>query len=481
MIGMVAGCAAPVTLECEDDAPLCAVAEILAESRDRAADVGIAKVALYQGVESILMQQRDDPISDVAIVTGRDALIRVFVEPGDDFEPREIGARFYIHHGGQIIGAGEGRARIDGPSEQAELESTLNVPISGTMLPEAELSWSVELVEVVDRPPRGSTSAALYPAQGTAALPTLPIGGPMQVYLMPISWDHDGSGRLPDTSAESLATYHTTLRSIFPAAGLELHLEEPMSWDRSVAPNGAGWSELLNRVLEERWIRGIPGDAYLYGLFRPGDTEVGGIAGLSLLAMLPEHSAGRASIGLAMHPGGGAGTMAHEVGHAAGRSHAPCGGAAGSDPNYPHQDAHLGSWGYHPAEERLFDPDVFHDFMSYCGPGWVSDFHWNLLAERQAGIYQYYHGQSTARARTRVWQTAWLHPDGRIEAWEPVALADPPGLEDHVIEVEIDGAPQVVQARLAPFSHLDGGLLYLPTAQLPHRITWRGTSTRVAF
>lgn len=472
---LLGSCATPVSLECDDGAPLCVVAQVLAEPRDKAVGIGVSRVALYQGVEVELMADGAAQSDGALIVTGRDALIRVFVEPEASFQSRTVGARFYVYRDGQVIGAGEARSPISGASEQSDLSTTINVPITASMLPDGELEWSVELVEVEDSPPRGSASpSATFPMNGSVPLPTIHIGGPMQVYLLPISWDHDGSGRLPDTSEASLQTYHDTLDAIFPTAGVDLYLEEPMPWPHPVTSGGGGWSELLSRVLEEKYVRGIPYDAYVYGLFRPGDGEVGGLAGLSLLAMLPEHDAGRAGIGLAMQPGGGAGTMAHEIGHAAGRNHAPCGGAGGPDPGYPHENAHLGVWGYHPYQQSLFDPDEYHDFMSYCGPGWVSDYHWDLLAERQAGIYDYYHRQGRTRERATVWQLAWVHPDGRIDAMDQVALVDPPGLEDHVIEVERGGQAQVVHARLAPFSHLDGGLLYLPVDSVPDTVVWRG-------
>ncbi|KIG17975.1 hypothetical protein DB30_02190 [Enhygromyxa salina] len=67
-------------------------------------------------------------------------------------------------------------------------------------------------------------------------------------------------------------------------------------------------------------------------------------------------------------------TAVHEVGHAQGALHAPCGGAAGPDPLYPHPNATLGARGLDPLTAQFYAPEAYTDFMSYCRPYWISDY-----------------------------------------------------------------------------------------------------------
>ncbi len=67
--------------------------------------------------------------------------------------------------------------------------------------------------------------------------------------------------------------------------------------------------------------------------------------------------------------------MAHELGHNLSLWHAPCGGPANVDPDYPYEDGSIGAWGYDHRGDSLIDKDRAKDLMTYCRPEWVSDYH----------------------------------------------------------------------------------------------------------
>jgi hypothetical protein len=91
---------------------------------------------------------------------------------------------------------------------------------------------------------------------------------------------------------------------------------------------------------------------------------------------------------------GDSGTVAEELGHSFGLSHAPadrdangqvidanCGNAAGEDLSYPHYPrptggfyprASIGEWGIDTRTLALKDPSGTYDYMSYCRPEWFS-------------------------------------------------------------------------------------------------------------
>ncbi len=94
---------------------------------------------------------------------------------------------------------------------------------------------------------------------------------------------------------------------------------------------------------------------------------------------------GCASSGVTSVPNGQQWTMAHEIGHAAGLAHGPCG--TPGDANYPAYEPYdpagtptssLGEYGLD-INNGIIHPPQEKDFMSYCGPTWISLYHHGRL------------------------------------------------------------------------------------------------------
>ena len=103
-------------------------------------------------------------------------------------------------------------------------------------------------------------------------------------------------------------------------------------------------------------------------------------------------------------------TFVHELGHNMSLRHAPCGGAGGADPAFPHAEGSSGAWGYDFERRELVDPSI-PDLMGYCEPNWISDYFFTHAAQ----FRRYYERASavSAAARTRT-LLLWggIEPDG---------------------------------------------------------------------
>jgi hypothetical protein len=437
-----------------------------AEAGPLVEDVTITAIDLYQAVRVRLMEDGDE-VTDhpVPIVAGRDATMRVFVELDAGFTPRDLVAR--VSFTGTSPSAVQAQAFVDADSTETNYSSTLNVEIPGDKL-DSDVLYTVSVREVGDSM-GGSSSGAIWPSSGYAGLDTQENGEPLQMVLVPVRYNADGSGRLPDTSDGQLGLYEELLFTIYPVTGVDLILHEPMDWNGNVSAFGGGWVELLNAITQLRQTDGAPTEQYYYGLFSPANSigefcGWGCIAGMSNLAMNPGDSWARASIGLGF-PGEMSGlTLVHEVGHAHGREHAPCGlGGQPSDPGYPHPGAAIGEWGLDIENGTLKDPNTFKDFMSYCDPDWVSDYTFDGLFNRVAAVNALADVAPSSALAGR-WLSVSVDLYGQVTLGPELELQLPPEGEETTLEL-IDGYGVVVDAVpgiFRPFADLPGGLVLFP-------------------
>lgn len=131
-----------------------------------------------------------------------------------------------------------------------------------------------------------------------------------------------------------------------------------------------GFNDLLDRMRE---MKGGSSDIYV-AVLGPGILGTPGNQ---------DGGCGNTGVGAIFIDYGGLGDLAHEVGHAFNRKHAPCNhgcnpAPANTDSNYPQYGIFpsdsIGVFGFDPTTNSIFNPASTFDFMSYSFPQWVSPY-----------------------------------------------------------------------------------------------------------
>ena len=323
------------------------------------------------------VQSADFP---VPLVAGRPGLLRVFVtapDAGGASIPSGW-ATFYQRDGSKhSVRVSPGGGTIPAGAETAEGSLSLS---ANAKVPEDVLRPGAEMVVVLD--PERALDPALgvarrIPAAGRTALDVYDMPA-FDVTVVPFLLESE-----PDSSILDVTNGLTTedelfeeTRRLLPVGPMSVTAHEPV------------WTSTSNAFAlldETKAIRVVEGGAgyYMGTLPNPTPTGILGVANVPGKAMFSV-------------PDGG--TIAHEFGHNMHLFHAPCGGAGGPDPGYPHARGVAGAWGWDRRSGGLVSAGA-KDVMGYCRLGGVSDYHFaNALRWRvrdEAGVGAYYAGPPT--------------------------------------------------------------------------------------
>jgi len=418
----------------------------------------------------------------VPLVAGREALVRLYVTPDASWSAKVVTARVKLVTNtptGTFARVFSATKTVSAASTEDVLDSTINVSIPGAFLQTAT-SFVAVLSADGGAAPTSAEQPARYPLDGSLTdLNARPGGEKLRVMIVPVQYGADGSNRVADVTDEQLERYRQTFYKLYPAGVVEISTHDPFPFNGSIAGTGQGINTLLDAIGKLRGQDNPDSDVYYYGAFMPAATFMqycggGCITGLSPIGM--PYSVGIGFGG----PGEGkasAETAAHEVGHAHGLSHAPCGGAGGPDPNYPtdptHAQARIGVWGYDQIGLKLLDPmstsQTVKDMMSYCNPTWISDFHYAKLFEKVRGDNKFY--ADVSRGDTPRWggqhQAFGVEADGKILRKDLASRERfiTGGEPREVVWKTLDGSTMGQgTARFFPYDHLPGGVLWVPDA-----------------
>lgn len=435
------------------------------ETYEDVAGVNISEIALYQGVKRPLMAGGQPANTTVPVVVGREGLFRVYVTTDGNYDGQPVLARLFLNGNETPI---EQTVTVNGNPQDSQVGSTLNFELTGADIP-VGFSYRIELSRKTTQAPVMNPGAK-FPSAGFADTGAQDNGGTLRITLVPIQYGADGSNRLPDLSTGQINAYHDLFYGMYPAASVEITVRDPVAWDQTVAANGSGWENLLGYIGQLRANDQAPFDAYYYGIFAPASSVnnyCGGgcVAGLGNIGGAND-AYSRAAIGLGFSGEIATETAVHEIGHTHGRYHAPCGGAAGTDPNFPYNGAEIGAWGYHVLTGQLYNPGNTVDLMSYCSPIWVSDYTFTAFWKRIKAV----NGASMfvpEELKNRTYDRAWIDGEGVMHWLSPVKLEMPPSADPVDVTVESAAGISKVTGQFYPYDHLPGGVILWPQAGGP--------------
>lgn len=331
----------------------------------------LTKVALYQGVEVELGAPES-----VDVVAGRDALIRVFVAP----EGAALnGAVLRLESAAGEQHVFEDLRDLSAPSHPGDLDSTYHFFVPGSLIQTAT-RLTVRSFRQGRCSSEASKQGARFPEAGSYPLGAREVGG-LQVVVVPVTYDADGSERSAALLSAELQELGSQLEALAPVSSVELIQHQP------VTTREASLEGILAELMHLRSLERPPSQTIYFGFVRPAPTMAEYCKGSCVAGVSAVGSAsgqGSTGIGVAFEETR-VETFVHEMGHILRLDHAPCGAPTGVDPQYPHPDGQLGTWGFDMRSAQLIDPAArARDFMSYCDPTWISDFNYQKLLDRIA-------------------------------------------------------------------------------------------------
>ena len=360
------------------------------------------------------------------LIASRDSLLRVHYTVDEDWVPRPIEARL-------TLSFPDGTSQVFTDVREIE-ESSQPYSLNGTfyfgLVAEqghtvAGTTYQIELWETTGGAGEGLAEGAnINPASGPALIGFEAVPMQIKVILVPIEYN----GKVPNLSEEVQEQVVNNLYEQNPVTEILHDVHSPVPYDSNLTSLG----NLLPVMAQLRAAEGADPNIYYHALVDIGGASLGGVLGISYLAndsKSDSSSRVSATVLWSANPSIGADTFTHETGHAQGLSHVECpnGGAAGPDPAYPHENGRIGNWGFGIRRFLMYDPDDAFDYMSYCGPSWVSDWTWNKTYKRIKTLtsWDFEGGAAGAAEADGTVLFGALYADGSREWWTAPGSIDP--------------------------------------------------------
>lgn len=335
-------------------------------------------IQYYQADRHLTDPSDRGPDNSVRLIANKAAWVRVYVRSWSGDEPGIVGAleiqrrrRLSSQYTPSTMswkalwpGVVTAHSTPDYATERADIQETLNF-----VIPSDEFWGDLRL------------TVRIWGEDGTKYLPqTLDVDATLRQTLrvrgIPVHYKGPSTaGPSPtpfDLPAPKLADLAATsayaMRAMPVQATGEFTMTGERMWDHPLddsrscsgccSPN---WDALLAALADDRKNDGNRSDVVYYGLLPTG---------------IPLNVPGCGTAGLGAAMVGDEFALMHEIGHGYGFAHTPCGDAGATDPDYPtyepYDPASIGEYGLDIADGTVMPPAKTHDYMSYCGPKWMS-------------------------------------------------------------------------------------------------------------
>jgi hypothetical protein len=417
------------------------------------------EIPLMRAGNPVAAAQRTAPL-----IAGKRALVRAFVDVEAGFLGRPLIGVLDLKTP-QVTRTLVSQVTVTQSSLQDELGTSFVFDVEAKDV-SRDSTYRVRVLEA------DTTPLARFPETDYAKLEARVLP-PFELVLVPFI-----SNRFaPKTGETELTALRQRLLALFPSTDVIVSVTEPETLPYVVNGDGDGWDNALDHLYKLRAQAQPAHDVFYFGAMAPKASYnsycTGGcILGFSTVAEEADVES-RGSIGITVFQDGSGAkdawdTLAHELGHAMGRDHAPCGisDPNDTDPDYPYANASMGGiYGYDFDLMKLVKPKPSRDVMSYCTPVWISDYTYRGIFDRldyiasesfRALAYAPSPLFRLARIR-RDGQSAWLderHRSGKAR----LATLD-----------LLDGAGQRmgrIDAQVVAVDHAPGGYVWLPSREL---------------
>jgi hypothetical protein len=338
-------------------------------------DFGVERFLVNQGAP--LADSSQPAANRISPVAARSGLARAFVTADRSATGTSPTVVLHWRKNGN-----EGHMVLDGPGtvpvnpSAANLSDTYNWAFAESFLRlGAEVFLKVDPANEYFEANEGNNR---WPASGYYDLDVAKVP-PFGVTLVPIKLNGVTAAVAPQSGADLLAK----TEKVFPIAGSNVTVRAAYTFNGSTQND---WQTLLYEIAQ---LRVSDGSSDLYVAILPGPIS-GGIGGIGFIGA-------PAAVSI-QSPG----IVAHEIGHTLNLPHAPCGGPAGPDPNYPYATGSIGTWGYDIVTGAVFDPSSYKDLMSYCNPTWVSDYNFGKVLDFRTSSWGYGAPEPLAAGQTAL-------------------------------------------------------------------------------
>ena len=300
----------------------------------------------------------------VPLVAGRNGFIRVFARANQPTTATaQVRVRFFV--GETLVNTMMlTNASIPVTPDQSQLATSWNGIVLGQFIqPGLTILADVDPTNAVAE---GSESDNTFPASGTPQSIDVRQVAPLRLTFVPIVQRFD-QNLVGNVTEENKEQFLGDARRMLPLLDIDAQIHAPYTTSDSLElTSNDGNSEWLRVLSEMNALRTAEGSVRHYF----GVVKVSYNSGIAGFGYVP----GRAVVGWDYLPSG-RNVAAHELTHNFGRLHAPCGGVAGPDPNFPYAGGTIGVYGYDLTNNTLRLPSS-PDLMGYCSNPWISDYNY---------------------------------------------------------------------------------------------------------